>query len=171
MLPRPLLLPRSGESSSGPRQEEREDVPGTSSGKQDGASAPAQSSTHERREGTGNREEEKGSRASNKRKLDKKDRNGKEELTTTVWKEETDHGARLNSLVRWLRGKKRPAETPPDELTTSYVTTTDGNDGGKRLKTQTVNRTEEEETLLTREKEEHPRKKGRGGDATKEGVG
>ena len=167
----PLEQWLSGGSSSGPRQEEREDVPGTSAGKQDGASAPTQSSTHERREGTGNREEEKGRRASNKRKLNQKDRNGKEELATNIGKEETDHGTRINSLARWLQRKKRPAETPPDELTTNYVTTTDGNDGDKRLKTQTVNRTEEEEIHLTREKEEHPRKKGRGGDATKEGVG
>ena len=155
----------------GAQTRRKEDVPGTSSGKQDGASAPTQSSTHERREGTDNREEEKGRRASNKRKLNQKDRNGKEELATNIGKEETDHGTRINSLERWLQRKKRPAETPPDELTTSYVTTTDGNDGGKRLKTQTVNRTEEEEIHLTREKEEHPRKKGRGGDATKEGVG
>ena len=76
----PLTQWLSGGSSSGPRQEERKDVPGTNSGKQDGASAPTQSSTYERREGTGNREEEKGSRASNKRKLDKKYRDGKEEL-------------------------------------------------------------------------------------------
>ena len=74
---------------------------------------------NEIREYTGYREEEKGSRASNKRKIDKQDR---EELATTKGKEETDHGARLNSLVRWLRGKKRPAETPLDELLTTLVT-------------------------------------------------
>ena len=73
----------SGGSPSGPTQVEREDVPGTSSGKKDGASTPTQSSTHGRREGIGNRKKEKGNRASNKRKID-------ENLATTIGKEETD---------------------------------------------------------------------------------
>ena len=34
----------------------------------------------------------------------------KAELTTTSENQDTGNGARLNSLVRWLRGKKRPAE-------------------------------------------------------------
>ena len=60
-------------SPSGPRQVEREDVPGTSSENMDGASATTQSATHERREGIGNNiEGEKRSRVSNRRKIDKK---------------------------------------------------------------------------------------------------
>ena len=44
----------------------------------------------------------------------------KAEMTTTSGNQETGNGARrLNSLGTWLRGKKRPAEVPPDELKTS----------------------------------------------------
>ena len=64
----------------------------------DGASATTQPVTHEGREVIGNTEGEKGRRASNKRNVDRSDTDGKKELTTTIEKEETGNGARLNSL-------------------------------------------------------------------------
>ena len=46
----------------------------------------------------------------------------KAEMTvTTSGNQETGKGARLNSVVRWLRGKKRPAEVPPGELKTKKI--------------------------------------------------
>ena len=65
------------------------------------------------------------------------------EMTTTSGNQDTGNGARRTSLVRWLRGKKRPAEVPPGELKTSSEEANEGNDGGKRLKSHEATRTVE----------------------------
>ena len=72
----------------------------------------------------------------------------KAELTTTSENQDTGNGARLNSfLVRWQRGKKRPAEIPLAELQTSSEEANEGNDGGKRLKSHEATRTVEKKTM------------------------
>ena len=92
------------------------------------------------------------------------------ELTTTSGNQETGNGARLNSLVRWLRGKKRPAEVPPGELKTSSEEANEGNDGGKRLKSHEATRTVVKKTR-DGDDEWHPSDMGSGGDKITEGVG
>ena len=92
------------------------------------------------------------------------------EMTTTSGNQKTGNGARLTSLIRWLRGKKRPAEVPPSELQTSSEEANEGNDGGKRLKSLEATRTVEKKT-----KDDdggwHPSDMGSGGDKITEGVG
>ena len=92
------------------------------------------------------------------------------ERMTTSENQDTGNGARLNSLVRWLRGKKRPAEVPPGELKTSSEEANEGGDGGKRLKSHEAIRTVEKETMND-DGEWHPSDMGSGGDKITEGVG
>ena len=94
------------------------------------------------------------------------------ERTTTSENQDTGNGARLNSLVRWLRGKKRPAEIPLGELKTSSEEANEGNDGGsKRLKSHEATRTVEKKTR-DGDDEWHPSAMGSGGgDKITEGVG
>ena len=95
----------------------------------------------------------------------------KAEMTTTSENQDTGNGARLNSLVRWLRGKKRPAEIPLGELNkTSSEEANEGNDGGKRLKSHEATRTVEKKTMND-DGEWHPSDMGSGGDKITEGVG
>ena len=94
----------------------------------------------------------------------------KAELTTTSENQDTGNGARLNSLVRWLRGKKRPAEIPLGELQTSSEEANEGNDGGKRLKSHEATRTVVKKTR-DGDDEWHPSDMGSGGDKITEGVG
>ena len=91
-------------------------------------------------------------------------------LTTTSEKQDTGNGARLNSLVRWMRGKKRPAETPLGELQSSSEEANEGNDGGKRLKSHEATRTVEKKTRDD-DGEWHPSDMGSGGYEITEGMG
>ena len=95
----------------------------------------------------------------------------KAEMTTTSEKQDRENGARLNSLVRWLRGKKRPTEVPPGELKTSSVEANDGNNGSKRLKSHEATRTVDKKKTMDDDGEWHPSDMGSGGDKITEGVG
>ena len=138
----------------------------------DGAGAPPQPGTCEGRQIIDRGEGEKGLSESKKGEGNTTGKGGNEEqLTTTKETTGTGHSARLNSLERWLRGTKRPAETHPNELKTSSAETTDDNDGAKRLKAQKVTRTEVTIEKRIEDVRQPTRDKGSGGYEITEGVG